>query len=331
MTNQGHLFGSRRSDWAASYKFLKEFPDAAKLTVVDCNHWFNPKEQKRHPFRKARRGQGPVLHLRDLQYLHRRPDCSADADRARQEHRPGRHHRRAGQAATSTDHFMPYGATEGVRTDRNWERQPLMTQVIKGDIHVIVAARIPRGRANTSDACLSRPRQRGPALYDSRHSSSPSSVLNGVTTGAVYALIALGLTLIYGVLHIINFAHGAALLSAALVRGVLRSSKTGARSLCRGLAAGAGILRGRLRVATLHHRPGSAWRRAQHAAGDAGAGSADRERAPLCLSRRYAHRSDLPYSFQNARSRFRLPCGSARDRVRGRLRRSASHSGRSWR
>ena len=35
------------------------------------------------------------------------------------------------------------------------------------------------------------------------------SVLNGLTTGAVYALIALGLTLIYGVLHIINFAHGA--------------------------------------------------------------------------------------------------------------------------
>ena len=40
------------------------------------------------------------------------------------------------------------------------------------------------------------------------------SVLNGITTGAVYALIALGLTLIYGVLHIINFAHGAALMVA---------------------------------------------------------------------------------------------------------------------
>ena len=41
-----------------------------------------------------------------------------------------------------------------------------------------------------------------------------SSVLNGLTTGAVYALIALGLTLIYGVLHIINFAHGASLMLA---------------------------------------------------------------------------------------------------------------------
>ena len=41
------------------------------------------------------------------------------------------------------------------------------------------------------------------------------AVLNGLMTGAVYALVALGLTLIYGVLHIINFAHGA-LLTAAL-------------------------------------------------------------------------------------------------------------------
>jgi branched-chain amino acid transport system permease protein len=41
-----------------------------------------------------------------------------------------------------------------------------------------------------------------------------ASLLNGITTGAVYALIALGLTLIYGVLHIINFAHGASLMVA---------------------------------------------------------------------------------------------------------------------
>jgi branched-chain amino acid transport system permease protein len=41
-----------------------------------------------------------------------------------------------------------------------------------------------------------------------------TALLNGLTTGAVYALVALGLTLIYGVLHIINFAHGAALMVA---------------------------------------------------------------------------------------------------------------------
>ncbi|NMJ41603.1 branched-chain amino acid ABC transporter permease [Roseomonas sp. JC162] len=40
-------------------------------------------------------------------------------------------------------------------------------------------------------------------------------MLNGLLTGAVYGLVALGLTLVYGVLHIINFAHGA-LLTAAM-------------------------------------------------------------------------------------------------------------------
>ena len=45
-------------------------------------------------------------------------------------------------------------------------------------------------------------------------------------TGAVYALVALGLTLIYGVLHIINFAHGA-LLSAALFAAFFAYQKLG--------------------------------------------------------------------------------------------------------
>ncbi|HUI17424.1 MAG TPA: branched-chain amino acid ABC transporter permease [Alphaproteobacteria bacterium] len=40
------------------------------------------------------------------------------------------------------------------------------------------------------------------------------ALLNGIMTGAVYALVALGLTLIYGVLHIINFAHGSLLMLA---------------------------------------------------------------------------------------------------------------------
>jgi branched-chain amino acid transport system permease protein len=40
------------------------------------------------------------------------------------------------------------------------------------------------------------------------------AVVNGLMFGAIYALVALGLTLIYGVLHIINFAHGALLMLA---------------------------------------------------------------------------------------------------------------------
>src|SRR5512143_1941656 len=33
-------------------------------------------------------------------------------------------------------------------------------------------------------------------------------LINGLTVGAVYALIALGYTMVYGILELINFAHG---------------------------------------------------------------------------------------------------------------------------
>jgi branched-chain amino acid transport system permease protein len=47
----------------------------------------------------------------------------------------------------------------------------------------------------------------------------PAAIINGFMYGAIYASVALGLTLIYGVLHIINFAHGA-MLMLALVRSI---------------------------------------------------------------------------------------------------------------
>ncbi|MHB0774057.1 branched-chain amino acid ABC transporter permease [Halomonas sp. WWR20] len=34
-------------------------------------------------------------------------------------------------------------------------------------------------------------------------------ILNGITLGSIYGLVALGLTLVYGILHVPNFAHGA--------------------------------------------------------------------------------------------------------------------------
>jgi len=39
--------------------------------------------------------------------------------------------------------------------------------------------------------------------------------LNGLTVGAVYSLVALGLTLVYGILHVPNFAHGAFYMTGA--------------------------------------------------------------------------------------------------------------------
>ncbi len=34
------------------------------------------------------------------------------------------------------------------------------------------------------------------------------TIVNGVTTGMLYALIALGYTMVYGILKLLNFAHG---------------------------------------------------------------------------------------------------------------------------
>lgn len=42
-------------------------------------------------------------------------------------------------------------------------------------------------------------------------------VLNGLTLGSIYGLVALGLTLVYGIMHVPNFAHGALYMLGAYV------------------------------------------------------------------------------------------------------------------
>ncbi len=45
----------------------------------------------------------------------------------------------------------------------------------------------------------------------------PQQLINGLTIGAVYALIALGYTMVYGVLQLINFAHGDLFMLGAMI------------------------------------------------------------------------------------------------------------------
>ena len=51
-------------------------------------------------------------------------------------------------------------------------------------------------------------------------------ILNGLDKGSAYALIALGLTLIFGTLGVVNFAHGALFLIGAFCAVTLQKILT---------------------------------------------------------------------------------------------------------
>ena len=65
-------------------------------------------------------------------------------------------------------------------------------------------------------------------------------LVNGVTWGSVYALIALGYTMVYGILRLINFAHGDVYMLGAffgLLRRALRSARRSDPQPAQGAAA----------------------------------------------------------------------------------------------
>lgn len=50
-------------------------------------------------------------------------------------------------------------------------------------------------------------------------------LINGLSVGAIYALIAVGFSLVYGVLNLVNFAHGDVLMSGAFIAVYLYTSE----------------------------------------------------------------------------------------------------------
>ena len=78
-------------------------------------------------------------------------------------------------------------------------------------------------------------------------------LINGISLGSIYALIALGYTMVYGVLRLINFAHGDVYMFGAFMgyfaARVLEKSRNGSMSealfimiISMLLSAGVGIL-----------------------------------------------------------------------------------------
>src|SRR4051794_35806793 len=47
-----------------------------------------------------------------------------------------------------------------------------------------------------------------PLSFNDALSQTEQQFINAITIGAVYALIALGYTMVYGIIELINFAHG---------------------------------------------------------------------------------------------------------------------------
>src|SRR3954466_8145682 len=68
-------------------------------------------------------------------------------------------------------------------------------------------------------------------------------MVNGLTLGSVYAVVALGYTMVYGIIQLINFAHGEVVMIGAMVSFSVITTLSGAHTGLPPLAiVGAGVL-----------------------------------------------------------------------------------------
>ena len=55
-------------------------------------------------------------------------------------------------------------------------------------------------------------------------------IVNGLTLGSVYAVVALGYTMVYGIIQLINFAHGEVVMIGAMSRFSVITALAGAHT-----------------------------------------------------------------------------------------------------
>ena len=180
---------------------------------MDCNHWYDPRKPASKALTQKLAAQKidltyeVMLNYACMQLIADALERAASADRQKIIE--------ALAASTLSDHIMPYGPTKFVNGN-NEGAQPVNTQIRGDDIEVIFPQGVRDGRGRVPDTAPGVTRPQADSSRAGMHELSilAPAMLNGLTVGAVYALVALGLTLIYGVLHIINFAHGSLLMLA---------------------------------------------------------------------------------------------------------------------
>ena len=72
-------------------------------------------------------------------------------------------------------------------------------------------------RARRGIQSPARPKARRSLLGVSALDIFLQQVINGLTLGSVYAIVALGYTMVYGIIQLINFAHGEVVMIGAMV------------------------------------------------------------------------------------------------------------------
>ena len=95
-------------------------------------------------------------------------------------------------------------------------------------------------------------------------------LINGITLGMIYGLIAVGYTMVYGIIGMINFAHGDVFMVGAFIGIIVLTALAGITSVPLGLLAALLLSRGLVRRCTAFRSSASptarcaapsAWRR----------------------------------------------------------------------